>query len=269
MVSRPIEFGGLGFGLKWDMGWMHDTLRYFQREAVYRRHHQDELTFRNLYAFTENFCLPLCHDEVVHEKGSLLEKMPGDRWQRFANLRALLGYQYAQPGKKLLFMGAELAQETEWDHDGSLPWWLLERPDHAGVQAWVRHLNRLHRSEPALHQVDFEPSGFQWVDASDSASSVLSFLRHPRSGPEDAPEGREVLVVCNFTPVRRDGYGIGVPRAGRWSELGNSDAVEYGGSGADNAGSVEATGAGRHGFAWSVELTLPPLSVLFLAPEAG
>ncbi len=179
MVSRPIELGGLGFGMKWDMGWMHDTLRYFEREPVYRRHHQDELTFRMVYAFTENFCLPLSHDEVVHGKGSLIGKMPGDSWQRFANLRALYGYQYAQPGKKLLFMGAELAQETEWDHDGSLPWWLLERPEHAGVQAWVRHLNHLHRSEPALHEVDFESAGFQWVDASDTASSVVSFLRHP------------------------------------------------------------------------------------------
>ena len=267
MVSRPIESGGLGFGLKWDMGWMHDTLRYFEREAVYRRHHQDELTFRNVYAFSENFCLPLSHDEVVHEKGSLLAKMPGDRWQRFANLRALFGYQYAQPGKKLLFMGAELAQETEWDHDGSLPWWLLDRPDHAGVQAWVRHLNHLHRTETALHQVDFEAAGFQWVDASDSASSVLAFLRRPRVGTEGTSAQREVLVVCNFTPVRRDGYAIGVPRAGRWVELGNSDAAEYGGSGAGNGGSVEAVEEGRHGFGSSVVLTLPPLGVLFLAPD--
>jgi 1,4-alpha-glucan branching enzyme len=270
MVSRPIEFGGLGFGLKWDMGWMHDTLRYFEREAVYRRYHQDELTFRMVYAFTENFCLPLSHDEVVHGKGSLLSKMTGDRWQRLANLRSLYGYQYGQPGKKLLFMGAELAQETEWDHDGSLSWWLLDDPDHAGIQAWVRDLNRLHRLEPALHQVDFEPAGFQWVDASDSAASVLAFLRHPRPGAEGVPDahaGREVLVVCNFTPVRRDGYAIGVPRPGRWVELANSDAAEYGGSGAGNGGAVDATDEGRHGFAWSLPLTLPPSAVLFLAPD--
>ena len=272
MVSRPTEYGGLGFGMKWDMGWMHDSLRYFERETVYRRYHQDELTFRMVYAFTENFCLPLSHDEVVHGKGSLLAKMPGDRWQRMANLRALYGYQYAQPGKKLLFMGAELAQETEWDHDGSLPWWLLDRPAHAGIQAWVRHLNHLHRYEPALHEVDFESAGFQWVDASDAGSSVLAFLRHPRRGPDGVPltlGGREVLVVCNLTPARRDGYAVGVPRPGWWDELGNSDAAEYGGSGAGNAGGAEAAARDRHGFGWSLSLTLPPLGVLFLAPTGG
>jgi 1,4-alpha-glucan branching enzyme len=270
MVSRPIEYGGLGFGMKWDMGWMHDTLRYFEREPVYRQYHQGELTFRMIYAFTENFCLPLSHDEVVHGKGSLLAKMPGDQWQRMANLRALYGYQYGQPGKKLLFMGAELAQETEWDHDGSLPWWLLDRPAHAGVQAWVRHLNHLHRSEPALHEVDFDGAGFEWIDASDERSSVLSFLRHPRrddDGVPVSPGAREVLVVCNLTPVPRDGYGVGVPRSGRWVELGNSDATEYGGGGLGNAGGLDTVAEPAHGFDCSLPLTLPPLSVVFLAPE--
>ncbi|MCD9623520.1 1,4-alpha-glucan branching protein GlgB [Rhabdothermincola salaria] len=270
MVSRPLEYGGLGFGLKWDMGWMHDTLAYFEREPIHREYHQGELTFRMVYAFTENFVLPLSHDEVVHGKGSLLAKMPGDEWQRMANLRALYGYQYAQPGKKLLFMGAELAQESEWDHDSPLPWWLLDRPAHAGVQAWVRHLNLLHRREPALHEVDIEPAGFQWVDASDTAASVQSFLRHPRRDAEGRPstEGaREVLCVSNLTPVPREGYRVGVPRPGRWTELANSDDVAYGGSGVGNHGGVEATADPAHGFGWSVPLALPPLGVVFLAPE--
>jgi 1,4-alpha-glucan branching enzyme len=270
MVSRPLEYGGLGFGMKWDMGWMHDTLAYFDREPIHREYHQGELTFRMVYAFTENFVLPLSHDEVVHGKGSLLAKMPGDDWQKMANLRALYGYQYAQPGKKLLFMGAELAQDTEWDHDAALPWWLLDRPAHAGVQAWVRHLNHLHRSEPALHEVDIEPAGFQWVDASDTAASVLSFLRHPRrdaEGRPTSPGAREVLVVCNLTPVVREGYRIGVPHPGRWQELGNSDATEYGGSGVGNQGGLDAVDAAAHGFSWSLPLALPPLSVSFFAPS--
>jgi len=272
MVSRPTSMGGLGFGMKWDMGWMHDTLRYLEREPVHRRHHQGELTFRMVYAFTENFCLPLSHDEVVHGKGSLLRKMPGDRWQRLANLRALYGYQYGQPGKQLLFMGAELAQETEWDHDGSLPWWLLERPDHRGVQAWVAHLNHLHRREPALHERDFTADGFQWIDASDVEASVLSWLRHPArddNGRPLTPGGREVLVVCNFTPVPRTGYHVGVPRGGHWEEIGNSDAAEFGGSGVGNLGGLDAVHHPAHGHAWSLPLTLPPLGVLFLAPQPG
>ena len=272
MVSRPTEYGGLGFGMKWDMGWMHDSLQYFEHDPVHRRHHQGELTFRMVYAFTENFTLPLSHDEVVHGKGSLLGKMPGDHWQKMANLRALYGYQYGQPGKKLLFMGAELAQETEWDHDGSLPWWLLDRPDHRGMQAWVRHLNHLHRSEPGLHQRDFTDDGFQWVDASDTGASVLSWLRHPaRDGdgrPVDAG-ARPVLVVCNFTPVPRTGYHVGVPVGGHWEELGNSDASEFGGSGMGNLGGVDAVSRPAHGHASSLPLTLPPLGVLFLAPRAG
>jgi 1,4-alpha-glucan branching enzyme len=239
---------------------------------VHRRYHQGELTFRMVYAFTENFTLPLSHDEVVHGKGSLLAKMPGDHWQKMANLRALYGYQYGQPGKKLLFMGAELAQETEWDHDGSLPWWLLERPDHQGMQAWVRHLNHLHRSEPGLHQRDFSDDGFQWVDASDTGASVLSWLRHPTRDADGRPVdagARPVLVVCNLTPVPRSGYHVGVPVGGHWVELGNSDASEFGGSGVGNLGGVDAVDRPAHGHASSLPLTLPPLGVLFLAPGAG
>jgi 1,4-alpha-glucan branching enzyme len=272
MVSRPTELGGLGFGMKWDMGWMHDTLAYFEREPVHRGYHQGELSFRMVYAFTENFTLPLSHDEVVHGKGSLLGKMPGDHWQQMANLRALYGYQYGQPGKKLLFMGAELAQMTEWDHDGSLPWWLLERPDHRGMQAWVAHLNHLHRTEPGLHQRDFTTDGFEWVDAADTGASVMSWLRHPARDGAGRPidEGaREVLVVCNLTPVPRIGYRLGVPRPGHWEELGNSDAAEFGGSGVGNLGGVDAQEHGAHGRRWSLPLTLPPLGVLFLAPAGG
>jgi 1,4-alpha-glucan branching enzyme len=267
MVSRSTEYGGLGFGLKWDMGWMHDTLSYFEQDPVHRRYHQGELTFRMVYAFTENFCLPLSHDEVVHGKGSLLGKMPGDHWQRLANLRALYGYQYGQPGKKLLFMGAELAQDTEWNHDHPLPWSLLDRADHRGIQAWVRHLNELHRAEPALHEDDVTPAGFEWVDASDTGASVLSWLRHPRDDGRGAPGGRPVLVVCNLTPVPRSGYRIGVPRGGVWDELANSDAVEFGGSGMGNLGRVQAQELAAHGRAWSLSLTLPPLGVLMFAPE--
>ncbi|HEY5156203.1 MAG TPA: 1,4-alpha-glucan branching protein GlgB, partial [Acidimicrobiales bacterium] len=232
MVSRPTDMGGLGFGLKWDMGWMHDTLEYFERNPIYRRYAQGELTFRMVYAFTENFTLPLSHDEVVHGKGSLLAKMPGDRWQQLANLRALYGYQYGMPGKKLLFMGDDLAAEIEWDHDGQLPWWLLDRPEHEGVRRWVETLNRLHRSEPALHEVDFEAAGFEWIDASDTAASVVSFLRRPRrdpSGTPVTPGARDVLVVANLTPVPRTDYAVGVPHGGWWEELANSDALDHGG----------------------------------------
>ncbi len=259
MVSRPTDMGGLGFGLKWDMGWMHDTLEYFERDPVYRRYAQGELTFRTVYAFTENFTLPLSHDEVVHGKGSLLAKMPGDRWQQLANLRCLLGYQYGQPGKKLLFMGDDMAVEMEWDHDSFLPWWLLDRPDHEGIRRWVETLNGLVRREPALHQLDFEPAGFEWVDASDAAASVLSFLRRPR-------EGRDVLVVANLTPVPRRGYSVGVPHGGRWEELANSDAELYGGSGWGNFGGVDAEPVAMHGRPCSLPLVLPPLSVMFWAP---
>jgi len=257
-VSRPTWVGGLGFGLKWDMGWMHDTLQYLAREPIHRRFHHNELTFRALYGFTENFCLPLSHDEVVHGKGSLVGKMPGDDWQQFANLRLLLGYQYVTPGKKLLFMGAELAQRREWDHDSELDWGLLTAESHAGVQTWLRHLNRLHREEPALHELDTDPVGFEWIDANDADASIISFLRRGRS-----PGG--VIAVCiNFTPVVRSGYLVGVPASGRWTELANSDAREYGGSGVGNLGAVEALEVPMHGRPWSVELTLPPLGLVML-----
>jgi 1,4-alpha-glucan branching enzyme len=257
-VSRPVEHGGLGFGLKWDMGWMHDTLEYFDRQPVHRSYHHDRITFRMLYAFNENFVLPLSHDEVVHGKGSLLSKMPGDEWQRFANLRLLLSYMYAQAGKKLLFMGSEFGQGSEWRHDHSLDWHLLEHEPHLGVQRLVADLGRIYREQPALHELDCDPAGFEWVDASDAAGSIMSFLRKSSSG---APP---VLVVCNFTPVVRHGYRIGVPSTGRWTELLNSDAVGYGGSGQGNLGGVEAEEEPMHGRAWSVPLTLPPLACLFL-----
>jgi len=257
MVSRPVYVGGLGFGMKWDMGWMHDTLEYFSRDPVHRRFHHNKLTFRQLYAFSENFVLPLSHDEVVHEKGSLIGKMPGDEWQRFANLRLLLGYQYAQPGKKLLFMGGEFGQYAEWNHDRSLDWHLLEHAPHAGLQRWTRDLNARHREEPALHELDSDPAGFQWVDANDSEHSVVAFLRLDRSG-------RAVLVVCNFTPIPRQGYRVGVPSGGFWREILNSDAVEFGGSGWGNYGGAEAEAWSVHGRPFSVSLTLPPLGCVYL-----
>ena len=260
MVSRPTDAGGLGFGFKWDMGWMHDTLSYFARDPIHRRHHQQDLTFRMLYAFGENFVLPLSHDEVVHGKGSILARMPGDDWQRFANLRALYGYMYGQPGKKLLFMGCEFGQVREWSHERSLDWHLTEDPKHAGVQRWVADLNRLHRSVPALHERDCDVDGFAWVDFADAEASVFTFLRH-------AVEGQPVLVVCNFTPVPRHNYRVGVPTGGWWKELANSDAQEYGGSGMGNGGRACAGDEDAHGHPHALELCLPPLSVLFLTPE--
>jgi 1,4-alpha-glucan branching enzyme len=256
MVSRPTYVGGLGFGMKWDMGWMHDTLEYFQRDPVHRRFHHENLTFRGLYAFTENFVLPLSHDEVVHGKGSLIGRMPGDQWQKFANLRLLYGWMFGQPGKKLLFMGAELGQYREWGHDSELDWYLLARPEHQGVGRWVGDLNRFYRSEPALHQSDFDPAGFAWVDANDSDQSVASFMRS---------EGRRhVLAVFNFTPVPREGYRLGVPFSGRWVEVLNSDAEVYGGSGWGNMGGVEAISEPWHGRPYSVSVALPPLGAVFL-----
>jgi 1,4-alpha-glucan branching enzyme len=262
MVSRPTYLGGLGFGLKWDMGWMHDTLQYFARDPVHRSHHLGELTFRLVYAHSENFVLPLSHDEVVHGKGSLLAKMPGDDWQRFANLRLLYGYMYAQPGKKLLFMGAEVAPWDEWSHDGSVPWWLLEHAPHAGVQRWVADLNRLHRDEPALHELDAESAGFEWISADDTTNSVLVFLRRARTGPP-------VMVACNLTPLVRNNYRVGAPDGGAWLEIANSDAADYGGSGVGNLGRVEASPIGRHGRPWSLTLTLPPLAAVMLRPDTG
>jgi 1,4-alpha-glucan branching enzyme len=261
MVSRPLYVGGLGFGLKWDMGWMHDTLAYFARDPIHRKYHHNELTFRMIYAFTENFILPLSHDEVVHGKGSLLHKMAGDPWQKFANLRLLLGYMYAQPGKKLLFMGAEFGQWSEWHHETSLDWHLLAYPPHAGVQTWVEDLNRLYRGEPALHEWDCNSAGFEWVDCNDAGASTLSFLRRGHSADD------WILAVCNFTPVPREHYQVGVPRTGYWRELLNSDAAEYGGSGLGNRGGVEADPVFVHGRPCSLSLTLPPLAILFFTSE--
>jgi 1,4-alpha-glucan branching enzyme len=260
MVSRPTYLGGLGFGLKWDMGWMHDTLEYFRHDPIYRKYHHGVLTFRMIYAFTENFMLPLSHDEVVHGKGSLLGKMPGDDWQRFANLRCLLGYQFSQPGKKLLFMGGEFGQVCEWKHNESLEWHVLQYAPHQGLQNWVADLNRLYREQPVLHQFDNDVDGFEWIDCNDNETSVLTFIRKGRS-PDDV-----VLVACNFTPVPRTNYRVGVPRGGFWKEILNSDATAYGGSGWGNLGGVEAAPIGAHGRPHSVTLTLPPLAVIFLKP---
>src|SRR5580700_10263976 len=258
MVSRPIYLGGLGFGLKWDMGWMHDTLKYFAQDPIHRKYHHNQLTFRMLYGFTENFVLPLSHDEVVHGKGSLIGKMPGDERQRFANLRLLFAYMYAQPGKKLLFMGDEFGQVREWAHDTSLEWHVLQYPTHSGLQNWVGQLNRVYRSEPALHLLDTNPAGFEWVDCNDNLTSTISLLRKSES-PKDT-----VLIVCNFTPIVRVGYRVGVPEGGYWRELLNSDASEYGGTGVGNLGGVNAEEEPAHGRPHSLKLTLPPLSALFL-----
>ena len=263
MVSRPTYIGGLGFGLKWDMGWMHDTLQYMTREPVHRKFHHNNLTFRLVYAFYENFVLPLSHDEVVYGKASLLSKMPGDDWQKFANLRLMFGYMYAQPAKKLLFMGGEFGQRREWAHDESLEWHLLEYAPHQGLQRWVTELNRLYRNEPALYEIEFEPSGFEWIDCNDSESSSLSFIRKGRSTKDI------ILVVCSFTPVMRQNYRVGVPRGGFWKEILNSDAGEYGGSGRGNLGGTEASPIPLHGRPFSITLTLPPLSVVYFKSEAA
>ncbi len=257
-VTRPTYLGGLGFGLKWNMGWMHDMLEYMARDPLYRSFHHDKLTFGMLYAHHENYVLPFSHDEVVHMKGSMLSKMPGDPWQQFANLRLLYGYMYAYQGKKLMFMGCEIGQETEWDHDKALDWDLLKYPRQQGMQWWIRDLNRLLRDEPALHELDFDPRGFQWIDCNDSAQSVLSFYRQGKQ-PRDL-----VVCVCNFTPTPREGYRIGVPVGGSWKEILNSDSGSYGGGNMGNAGAVEASAKAWHNLPYSLELTLPPLAVLFL-----
>jgi 1,4-alpha-glucan branching enzyme len=260
MVSRPTDVDGLGFGFKWDMGWMHDTLQYLQREPIHRRYHHGELTFRQVYAYSENFVLPLSHDEVVHGKGSLLGKMPGDAWQRFANLRLLFGYQWALAGKKLLFMGDELGQPSEWDHDASVEWHLREEPRHGGVMRWVRDLNAMHRVEPALHALDADPGGFEWIDASDAEGGTLCFLRR---GPS---EDDVVVVALNLTPMPHERFRIGLPDGGVWHEALNSDAEIYGGSGMGNLGRVEAASSPWHGRPYSAQLVLPPLSCVFLRP---
>ena len=261
MVSRPLYIGGLGFGLKWDMGWMHDTLKYMARDPLFRRFQHNSITFRAMYAFTENFVLPLSHDEVVHGKGSLLDKMAGASPQRFANLRLLLACLFAQPGKKLLFMGGEFGHGREWSHDRSLDWHLLNVAPHAGVKAWVEDLNRLYRDEPALHALDCDPAGFEWVDCCDLENSVVSFLRHDG-------KGRSVLVALNFTPIARTGYRIGVPRDGHWTEALNSDADPYGGQGFGNFGGADSEPVAAHGRTQSLVLTLPPLGAIFLTAPA-
>ena len=263
LVSRPTYLGGLGFGYKWNMGWMHDTLDYIGRDPVHRGYHHDRLTFGLLYAFTENFLLPLSHDEVVHGKGSLLGRMPGDRWQKFANLRLYFTFMYGHPGKKLLFMGGEFGQAREWNHDASLDWHLLDDPPHRGVQRLVRDLNRLYRATPALHERDFEPEGFEWIDGNDRQQSVISFIRRARDGADF------VVVVCNFTPVPRHGYRIGVPAPGPYRELLNSDAGVYGGSGLGNRGRVVAENVPCHGRPHSLGLELPPLGAVVLQPSAA
>jgi 1,4-alpha-glucan branching enzyme len=261
LVSRPTEAGGLGFGLKWDMGWMHDTLQYITTDPLFRRYHHNNLTFRMLYAWTENFVLSLSHDEVVHMKGALLSKMPGDPWQQFAQLRLLLGYMYAQPGKKLLFMGGEFGQWREWSHETSLDWHLLEHPSHAGVLQWVEDLNHFYCNEPALYEQDFSPDGFQWIDCNDAEQSVVSLIRTGQS------TDTIVLVVCNFTPVPRHDYRVGVPRGGVWREVLNSNATDYWGSGMGNCGAATATPIPYHGRPHSLSLTVPSLGVVFLTQK--
>ena len=257
MVSRPTYVGGLGFGMKWNMGWMHDTLKYFSNEPVHRKYHHNEITFSIWYAFYENFVLPLSHDEVAHGKGALLGKMPGDEWQSNANLRLLYGYMYGHPGKKLLFMGGEFGQWREWVHEESVEWHALEHRYHQGIQKWVKDLNRSYRNEPALHELDFTNDGFEWIDINDWEESVISFIRKGKS------TGDIILVVCNLTPVPRHGYAVGVPRGGYWREVLNSDAEIYGGSGVGNAGGAEALQGEMHGRDHFLSLNLPPLGMLF------
>lgn len=257
MISRPTFVGGIGFGMKWNMGWMHDTLDYFSKDPIYRKYHHNQLTFSLIYAFTENFALPLSHDEVVHGKGSLINKMPGDDWQKFANLRLLLGYKYGHPGKKLLFMGGEFGQRAEWNHDQSLDWHLLQYDEHKHIHRWVKELNHLYKNEPALYQNDFSQDGFEWVECQDAERGILGFMRKGNT-EEDA-----VLVVCNFTPTPQTNYKIGVSQKGFWKEILNSDAKEYGGSGHGNLGGVETSPMPSHGRYYSLSLTIPPLGIVF------
>jgi 1,4-alpha-glucan branching enzyme len=267
MVSRPTYVGGLGFGMKWDMGWMHDTLDYMSRDPIHRSYHHNRLTFRGVYAFTENFVLPLSHDEVVHGKGSLIGKMPGDDWQKFANLRLLFGYMFTQPGKKLLFMGGEIGQWKEWNHDTQLDWHLLRNESHTGLQRWVRDLNHFYRAERSASELDFDVAGFQWLDADDAWNSVVSYVRRSRVDP-DTGVAEELLVVCNFTPLVHENYRVGVPHVGLWREVLNSDVEVYGGSGVGNLGGTRSVPVPFHGRPHSLNLTLPPLGMLVLKYEA-
>jgi len=276
-VSRPVYLGGLGFGFKWNMGWMHDTLSYLSQDPIYRQYHHNEVTFSMIYAFTENFILPLSHDEVVHGKGSLLGKMPGDEWRRFAGLRSLLAYMWAHPGKQLLFMGSEWGQGSEWSADNGLDWWVLDFDVHQGVQRLSRDLNAVYRRTPALWQLDSSPEGFSWIDANDAQGNTLSFLRMSApaghaargAGSADSDEDERDVVACiaNFSALPHLKYQIGLPRAGRWRELLNTDAAVYGGSGVGNMGGVEAVPEPSHGRPASAVITVPPLGVLWLAPE--
>jgi 1,4-alpha-glucan branching enzyme len=262
-VSRPVHLGGLGFGFKWNLGWMHDTLTYLSRDPLFRGYHHNEITFSAMYAFSENFILPLSHDEVVHGKGSLLGKMPGDEWKRFAGLRALLAYMWAHPGKQLLFMGSEFGQGAEWSAERGLDWWVLDFEFHAGAQRLVRDLNRAYRDNPPLWALDTSPDGFAWIDANDAAGNVLSFLR--RTGP--GPDANVLACVINFSGAPHNDYRIGLPQPGRWRELINTDGYDYGGSGAGNLGVVEAKPLPWHGQPASATLTVPPLGALWLVPE--
>ena len=268
-VTRPVQVGGLGFGLKWNLGWMHDTLSYLSTDPVFRHYHQNEITFSMVYAFSENFVLPLSHDEVVHGKGSLLQKMPGDEWKRFAGLRALLAYQWAHPGKQLLFMGSEFGQEHEWSEQAGLDWQALGDGSgfHGGVQRLVRDLNQVYSDSPALWRHDFSPDGFSWIDASDSGGNVLAFLRFAGPG-ETGPGAKTVACLVNFSGGPHHNYRIGLPATGRWREVLNTDAASYGGSGVGNLGAVEAVGEPWHGQPASAVFSLPPLGVLLLAPES-
>jgi 1,4-alpha-glucan branching enzyme len=261
MVSRPVHLGGLGFGYKWNMGWMHDTLRYFSKDPIHRRYHHDSLTFAQLYAYHENFVLPLSHDEVVHGKGSIFGRMPGDPWQRFANLRAYYAFMWTQPGKKLLFMGQDFAQEREWDENGSLDWHLLGDGRHEGVRRLVRDLNRLYRTEPSLHQLDVDPAGFAWIDCNDRDNSVLTWIRRGFD-PSDF-----VVVAGNYTPIVRESYRVGVPEPGWYRELLNTDSEWYGGSNIHNHGGVRAEEVPWHGHPWSLALRLPPLATCVFKRE--
>ncbi len=257
MVSRPTSIGGLGFGMKWNMGWMHDTLKYFSKDPVFRKSHHNELAFSLWYAFTENFLLPLSHDEVVHGKGSLIGKMPGDEWQRHANLRLLFGHMYGHPGKKLIFMGGEFAQWKEWNHDESLEWYVLQYHLHQGMRDWVKDLNHLYKTSPAMYEQDFSQDGFEWIDFHDYEQSIISYIRKGKN------PGEIVLAVCNATPIPRHNYIVGVPGNGFWKEVLNSDAEMYGGSGCGNFGGIQAEATPSHGRKYSLHLTLPPLGILF------